>query len=83
MPNLLFKEALTNAGDRQASKRRLMGADKGKGGATWGCAEAFLGAGVGHVNAPGICKEGDASQGAHGVHNQQGAVLLAQLTKPF
>ena len=50
---------------------------------TWRGAEAFLGARIGEIDAPGVGIKGDASQRAHCVHNQKGAVLLAQLTQPF
>ena len=71
--------------DRQGSSRGSEREREGErgGGQTWGRAEAFLGARIGHVDAPGICKEGNPSQRAHSVHNQQGAVALAQLTQPF
>ena len=56
---------------------------EGGGVLTWWRTEALLRARVGDVNAPGISKEGNAAQGAHCVHNQQGAILLTQLAQPF
>ena len=45
----------------------------------WRSTEALLGAGVHAVHAPGISKEGNASQAAHRVHHQQRVMLVAQL----
>ena len=49
---------------------------------TWRGTEAFLGAGVHAVHLPVVSKEGDASQAADCVHDQQGALLVAQLPQP-
>lgn len=46
---------------------------------TWGSAETLLGARVHAVHAPLISEEGNAAQAAHCVHQQQCAVLVAQL----
>ena len=46
---------------------------------TWGGAETLLGARVHAVHAPLICEEGNAAQAAHCIHQQQRAVLVAQL----
>ena len=48
---------------------------------TWGGAEKLLGARVHAVHAPVISKEGNAAQTAHCVHQQQCAMLVAQLTQ--
>lgn len=50
-----------------------------KQGRTWGRSEGLLGARVHRVNLPLVRVEGDASEGAHGVHEEQRAVRTAHV----
>mmetsp|Transcript_29504 Transcript_29504/g.56675 ORF Transcript_29504/g.56675 Transcript_29504/m.56675 type:complete len:322 (-) Transcript_29504:377-1342(-) len=53
------------------------------GGGSRGSGQRLLRARVAHVYAPLVAVEGDAAQGAHRVHNQQGVRRLAQLAHAF
>ena len=48
---------------------------------TWGSRKHLLGAGVDAVHPPEVGEHGHPSQGAHSVHQQQGASALAHLAQ--
>ena len=48
---------------------------------TWRSAQDLLGATVDGINAPSISMQWYTTEGAHGVHQQQGAVLMTQLAQ--
>merc|ERR1712176_206692 len=51
----------------------------GHAGQAWGAPDALLGSRVHEVNAPGVGEEGLSDEGAHSIHHEEGAGLLAEL----